>query len=107
MTCRQPPTVRGPAGWSACHAVVRSLSGALRAGQPIALALLGRQSPAGGGASSWSTRCVCSAMPSAPYRIVSRLLLGALRTMSRLPAGFTEVISTPDILSDLETILRG
>ncbi|RWV89797.1 hypothetical protein GW17_00048041 [Ensete ventricosum] len=86
--CR-PLAIRGVAGWSAYRArsirsPVARWRGCLKLVDPL--------------------RLLCHAIGPLP---VSRLLLGALRTMSRLPAGFTEVISAPDILSDLETIQHG
>ncbi|RRT47018.1 hypothetical protein B296_00011270 [Ensete ventricosum] len=59
---------------SACHAAVHPLSGALQIGRPFALALSSRQPPDGGGAAGWSTRYVRSAMPSALFRAVGRLV---------------------------------
>ncbi|RWW70074.1 hypothetical protein BHE74_00022280 [Ensete ventricosum] len=76
-----PPTAYSQGCWrlvgpsrSACHAAVRPLSGALQIGRPFALALSGRQPPDGGGAAGWSTRYVCSAMPSTLFRAVGRLV---------------------------------
>ncbi|RWW32950.1 hypothetical protein GW17_00002345 [Ensete ventricosum] len=71
----------------ASHAVVRLLSRALQAGRPVALALSSHQPPVGKGATDWSTRCICSAMLSTPFRTIGRLLSGTLRTRSglRLP----------------------
>ncbi|RWV91178.1 hypothetical protein GW17_00046555 [Ensete ventricosum] len=76
-----PPTAYSQGCWrlvgpsrSACHAAVRPLSGALQIGRPFALALSGRQPPDGAGAAGWSTRYVCSAMPSTLFRAVGRLV---------------------------------